>query len=169
MKKILVGIVIAALLATGTIFVTAQTFGDQTGLDAVFSEDNSKGVRGKFFQQILDRVADKLDLTTEQRAEIREILEDAAPRVAPLVMQAKATREQLKPLGRDGVYNEAQVQQLATRQAANVRALIVEKEKVKAEIFAVLTPAQRAQANEMQEQFEQKIRQRIGQRIGMNF
>lgn len=167
MKRILTGIFIAAILTSGTLFVTAQTFGDKTGLDSIFAD--GKGLRGQLAQRILNIAADRLDLTDEQRAEIRLILEEAAPRVAALLVQAKAVHEQLKPLGRDGVYNQTQVQQLAALQATNARLLIIEKEKIKADIFGVLTEKQRSAASEMQEQFEDQIRQRISSRIGMKF
>lgn len=164
MKKLAIGLLIFAILAMGTIFVSAKNFGDETGLEIVFAkQDDENGLRGKFIRRILNRIADRLNLTEQQRAEIRQILEEAKPRVQPLLLEAKATHQQIKELGRDGVYNEAKVQELAARQANTIRQLIVEKEKVKAQIFAVLNEEQRAQAIQMQEKFKQKIHGRMMQ------
>ncbi|MEZ5426568.1 MAG: hypothetical protein R2747_09910 [Pyrinomonadaceae bacterium] len=47
--------------------------------------------------------------------------------------------------------------------------MIIEKEKVKAQVFAVLTPQQKIQAERMSAEIEAKIRQKIGERLDMKF
>lgn len=167
MKRILTGILLATLAACGTVFVSAQTFGDKTGLDSIFSD--GKGFRGQFVKAMMNRASDRLKLTEEQRSEIRAILVEAAPRITVLLTETKAVHEQIKPLGRDGVYNPTAVQRLSTQQANNARLLIVEKEKIKAAVFAVLNETQRSTAGEIQDQIEAQLRQLVSSRIGMKF
>jgi len=56
-------------------------------------------------------------------------------------------------LGANGVFDEQKSQEVAARQAEIVKKLLVEKEKTKASLFAVLTSEQREQAKEMMNDF----------------
>lgn len=175
LKKLTIAFSIVALLSVTVIFTSAHAYGDKTGIDSAFSQTELRDDRffGRFlqkrFKKKLDDIADRLRLTPEQRAQIRQIIENEIPVVRPILMNGLAVHQQLKPLGRDGVYNAEQVQLLATAQAENAKLLIIEKEKVKAQIFAVLTPQQRAEAEQMSEEIETKIREKISERAGMKF
>ncbi len=85
------------------------------------------------------------------------------PVVKPILLNGVVVYQQLKPLGKDGVYNQSEVMRLAALQANNARLLIVEKEKTEARIFAVLTPEQRAEAEQIRAEFEAKIKERIAE------
>ena len=163
MKKIAIGLVIATLVCVGTVFTFAKVIGDPTGLDAVFAQDENGGKFGHGFmmRRIFDRIAGKLNLTAEQKTQIHQIVENERPNVQPLLAQALATHQQMEELGKDGVFDEKQVEALATQQAATMKQLIIEKERTKARIFAVLTTEQRQQAEQLREQFEQKVRGKI--------
>lgn len=176
MKKITLAVAVLSLLSVSVVYTSAQVFGDKTGLDSVFGNDQpqGEGFLSRFKEKrmvagALDKIADRLNLTDEQKAEIRRILEAEIPVVKPILVSGLAIHQQLKPLGRDGVYNASEVQRLAALQSQNARLLIVEKEKVKAQIFAVLTPEQRAEAERISEEIEAKIREKISERTGMKF
>jgi Spy/CpxP family protein refolding chaperone len=172
MKKIITFTIVAVLSAT--LFLgSALAFGDKTGLEATFDElaavknEDSQGSffdkfkQKMFIRQILNRVADRLKLADEQKAQIRLIIKNEVPVVKPILINGVLVHKQLAALGRDGVYNEQEVNRLSTLQAKNARLLIVEKEKVKAQIFAVLTPEQRTEAEKIRDEFQAQIQKRI--------
>lgn len=175
LKRLTIAFSIVALLSVSVVFTSAFAYGDKTGIDSAFNETKLQddGVFGRFvqrrFKKKLDDIADHLRLTPEQRAQIRVIIENEVPVVRPIVLNGVAIHQQIKPLGRDGVYNSEQVQRLATAQAQNAKLLIIEKEKTKAQIFAVLTPEQRAEAEQMSDEIEAKIREKISEKLDMKF
>jgi protein CpxP len=72
----------------------------------------------------------------------------------------KANRQKLQTLSESGTFDEAQVQAIAARQGTLSAQMIVEKEKVKSQIFNLLTPEQKTKAAEMKAQFRQKRQER---------
>ena len=156
MKKYTIAILAFVILATGVIFV--------------FAQKRDAGGRGErpFGPPpfALEKIADELSLSDEQRTQIKQILEAEKTKIQALMETARTTHEQLKDLGTDGAFNEEKVNQLAAQQAETTRQLIVEKERTKAAIFAVLTPEQRTKASEMKNKFEDKMRGGFGKRFG---
>ncbi len=151
MKKITIAILAVALLSIGAIFIFAQK-----------GEGMRRGPRGGGFgpgRGIL-KMAEKLGATDEQKTQIQGILEESKTRIQPLMESAKANHQQIKDLGTDGTFNEAEVTRLANAQAETMKQMIVEKERTKAAIFAVLTPEQRTKANEFKEQMKERFKDR---------
>jgi Spy/CpxP family protein refolding chaperone len=65
-------------------------------------------------------------------------------------------------LGTDGTFDQAQVEALANEQGSTTAKLIVERQKAKAQIFALLTDAQKAKAAEMRAKFGEKMKRYMG-------
>ncbi|MGQ9896627.1 MAG: Spy/CpxP family protein refolding chaperone [Acidobacteriota bacterium] len=113
---------------------------------------------GHFIAFFIQRMADQLGLSEEQQAQIRQILEEERTVAEPLMQQLKSVRDQMRTLGTDGVFNEAQVRVLAQQQSQTMTELVVAKERTKARIAAVLTPEQRERAKQMLEHFHRRLR-----------
>lgn len=101
---------------------------------------------------MVQRLSGELALTDAQKASIDEII--AAERTGDDASfeQQKAIHEQLRLQGTDGTFNEAKVRELAGQLSAGMTERIVAREKVKAQIFAVLTAEQRAKLIEHMQQ-----------------
>lgn len=104
-----------------------------------------------------EMIARELNLTAEQKTQIEQIIESEKTNIKPLVQQLAEHRRQLKALGTDGTFNEAQVRAIAQQQGQTMSEMIVVKERIQSRIFAVLTPEQRTKATQMRERFEQRI------------
>ncbi|MGO9373684.1 MAG: Spy/CpxP family protein refolding chaperone, partial [Syntrophobacteraceae bacterium] len=63
----------------------------------------------------------------------------------------KAGREQLNALIKSGPFDEAKVRSIAKGQADILANMIVARERIKSQIYAVLTPEQRAKAEKLRE------------------
>lgn len=149
-KKIIITISVLALLVTGTIFAFASQhqFGKHR-----FGGRGLAGNPEKLIEHALNRATVVLDLTDTQKTQIKAIIEAEKPVVQPLLMQLAANRQELLKVSDNGQFNETQVQAIAAKQGQTMSQLIVEKERVKAQVYAVLTPEQRAKAKKMRDQF----------------
>lgn len=153
MKKIIIGVLALVALVAGGIFIFAQKRG---GVERGFGRHPFPPAF------MLGRMADELGLSEEQRNQVKQILETSRTTIQPLMENLRENHQQLEKLGTDGSFNEAQVAELAAKQAETTKQMIVEKEKTKSAIFAVLTPEQRTKAGEMREQFKGKMRGKFG-------
>lgn len=103
-------------------------------------------------------ITHQLNLNDAQKKQIGEIWQTERPHVADLVRELAAANVDLQKAGTE--HNEALAQQSATRQGAVVAQLLLEKEKLRSEIYAqVLTPDQRTKADELQSRFNQHLEQ----------
>lgn len=163
MKKVLtIALGVIFLISTLGVFALAKSSAESVAIDKMFASDGKANLENHpIVRRILNRIADRLDLTDEQKSQIRQIFQDARPRVQPLVQQAIATRHDLQEATANGTFNEAQVRVLAERQGRTVGQLIVEKERVKTQIYNVLTPEQRQKVEQMKDRFEQRLRERV--------
>jgi len=91
----------------------------------------------------------KLNLTDDQKSKIRSIRDEARPKIKQLFGQLKAGREQLNALVKSGPFDEAKVRAIAKQQADIIANLIVEKQRMRSSMYGVLTPEQKAKAEEL--------------------
>ncbi len=94
-------------------------------------------------------IMSELNITDQQREQIKQILKDEKPNIQALVQRAEAERGELRA---ENNFDEAKVRGIAESNSALYVDAIVEREKVRAKIFAVLTPEQRTKVNKMMEE-----------------
>lgn len=163
MKKITAIFLAITITALGAVFVFGQTGNKEGegrrgfGRHGKFAGHGGGMMGGRMFRQ--------LDLTDEQRAQMKTIRDGSRDKIKPLMEKMRETRDQLAELGADGIFDQAAVETLAASQAETMKQLIVEKERVKAEMFGVLTPEQKTKLAELKAAFKEKRQQRM-QRFG---
>ena len=151
MKKLTAAILSIVLVAMGAMFAFAQDTTDQ--------KDGKRGKRGHFGKMKRGghgMMFRGLDLTDEQKAQMKAIRQASRETIKPIRQQLKANRQKLQTLSESGTFDEAQVQAIAAQQGALSAQMIVEKQKVKSQMLAILTPEQKAKAAELKAQFQQK-------------
>ena len=154
MKKALTIFLIMAFVGVGAVLIFAQT------------EKRERMGEMNFGGRRLERIAEKLNLTEEQKTQVKTILEDSKTRLKPLMESMRENHKQAENLGIDGVFNEEQVNRIAASQSETMKQLIIEKEKTKARIFAVLTPEQRVEAAKMKDKFKERVKEGFKRRFG---
>ena len=97
----------------------------------------------------------KLNLTDEQKKEVFSIRLEERAKMKPFVEKLKAGRDQLRALPK-GQFDEAKVRAIAKGQADTIADLIVAREHMKSRIYAVLTPEQRANVEQMREKWQSR-------------
>lgn len=154
MKKTIWAFAAFAVIALGGIFIFGQR-----------GEAGRGGRGGHFGERGLLRMAERLNLSDEQKTQIKTILADSKTRVKPLMEEMRAQHETLEALGTDGQFDAERVEAAANAQTAASKQLIVEKEKTKAAVFAVLTPEQRTQAAALKNEFKGRMKDRFRKRF----
>ncbi|HYL92165.1 MAG TPA: Spy/CpxP family protein refolding chaperone [Alphaproteobacteria bacterium] len=142
-KKSLVTVGIVLVLTAG-VALSAVT--------AVYAFPGHAGYRhGRMFRHM----ARQLNLTDAQKTQIKDILKAEKPRVQPLMQQLRDNRK-AQNANYTGVFDEAQARAFANKQAQIMSDLAVEHERVKAQIYAVLTPEQRQKAKDLMQEHRQR-------------
>ena len=153
MKKLLIGIVALGLLVAGSIFAIAQMAGDKTrgamGFGKGRGHDMAMPLRG-------------LDLTDEQRGQVKQVVEQSRSTIVPLRQQMRDGRAKLADLSQTGSFDQAQVEYLASEQGKLLAAMIVERQKTRAAIFSLLNDEQKAKAAELHKTMKGKGKHRRG-------
>lgn len=95
------------------------------------------------------RAVRHLDLSDEQKASIRTIMQDLKANEGPLKQALKNSHEQLKDLIKAESYDEKAVKALAEKEGALLAERLVISSRAMSEIFAQLTDEQRAELETM--------------------
>jgi len=106
---------------------------------------------------ILAFMTDALDLTDAQQTQAKAILDKEKPTFEPLMKQIGEAHKQLQALGEDGTFDEAAVRSLANQHTQTMVELIVQMTRVKSELYAILTPAQKAKAAKIMQRHESNM------------
>lgn len=139
-KKILI-IIAAVILAGGAVFAFAQ-------------RGRGEGPGGfGFGHRGMGMAMRELNLTDDQKTQVKAIFDSSRGTVKPIVDELKANREKLTQLSGQA-FDEAEVTEIAKRQGELMSQLIVERERAKSKVFAILTDDQKAKAKEMQDKMK---------------
>jgi protein CpxP len=142
-KKYLMTALIVALAAGLAVTVFAQ--GPRWG-------------HGRHEGRMLHWMSSELNLTDAQQAQIKTILQAEHAKIQPLVQQLRKN-QQAQDASLNGSFDEAKAQAFAASQAQIMTNVIVERQRAKSQIYAVLTPEQQQKAIELRQQREQRRQQ----------
>lgn len=148
-KSLVAGVLLASSVGLVTV-VAAMPSGDGPGCGR---SGHHMGHGRQFAGHLskLERLADHLDVTDEQRAAIRAIADDSRQQMAELRDEMRANWGQLKELTRQTPLDEAAVRSVADNQGDLKAEMIVMRARQRSEMKAVLTDEQRAQLDELRE------------------
>jgi capsule polysaccharide export protein KpsE/RkpR len=103
-------------------------------------------------------VAHELNLSHEQRQQIRSMWQGERPAVSGLLQELSAENKEMDQATANGNLDEGKVQEIATRQGATLAKLLLEKEHFKAKIYTtVLNSEQRAKADALQSRWHERL------------
>lgn len=108
----------------------------------------------------LHRLADKLDLTQEQRDTIKGYFEAARPGMKSLREEARANAELLHNTKPDDPNYSNVVAQASQKAGALASRMVTDGSQLRAQIWQVLTPQQRTKMDELVTEFKTHARER---------
>jgi periplasmic protein CpxP/Spy len=144
------------LIATATVLLGTALSQSQAASDAP-APPPMHGHQFAMGEPMMHFFADKLDLTDQQKTELKSIMQKERPTIQPLMQQSRAIDQQLQQYA-EGTYDEAKVRVLANQQAQIQAELAVQRTRIHNELFQVLTPDQQAKAKELEAQRAQRFR-----------
>ena len=109
---------------------------------------------------MLGHIAKQLNLTADQQTQIKSIMQAQKSKVQPLMQQMRQNR-QAEEANITGNFDENQARSFANKQSQIMSDLIVEQERTKSQIYAVLTPEQRQKAQQLMQQRQQRMQERM--------
>lgn len=107
---------------------------------------------------MVQHIAHDLNLSASQRAQIKAILQNEQPRIQELLKKSQQANEQLRSKASfDGTF----VRSIAQQQGSNAADAIVEREWIRAQIMAVLSPDQQQKLDRLTSEFRAAIGSRL--------
>ena len=106
----------------------------------------------------LEHLKERLDLTEQQEAEIKEILASTKAKHEALHEEKRVTREELREISRADTLDESRLRELVRKQSDQRVDMMIAKHATRTRINQVLTPEQQ----EQQEALRQKKQERRG-------
>jgi Spy/CpxP family protein refolding chaperone len=104
--------------------------------------------------------AKNLNLTDEQKTQMKTIMQTAHPTMKPLFQQEHQIDQQLRQYV-EGTYNDAKVQALAAQRSQVEVQLTVAQTKLHNQLYQVLTTDQQSQLKEMEANHEARMQQHM--------
>jgi protein CpxP len=149
----------AVALAT-SIAVAQSVKTDQANPQGRRHEWRGQGMKRGFHR---DGAFNRLNLTDDQKAKMKQIRESFAERNKGLMAELKAKRQELRQASEGGTFNEALASQKLTETAGLQAKLMGERFKLHQEMLTVLTAEQKTQLEQMKAQFKTHRGERRGQ------
>lgn len=140
-----------AALAGGMAFAQTQTDNPRPA-PAQTRQGRRASMRGR-----LQHLAQVLNLTDSQKHEVRTIFQQARESARPVRQELRQNREALTAAAKAGKSN-ADIEQLAGHQGRLLGQLASIRTEASAKFYQMLTPEQRAKADQVHQQFRQRIR-----------
>ncbi len=150
MKKSILKFAAIPALAAGFVFAQVPVTGAPSAPPAKTHEG-----RRAFVRQHLDRVAQELNLSDTQKQEARAIFQQARQSAQPVRQQLKQNREAVTAAVKAGS-SDAGIQKLATEQGSLLGQLVAIRTEAASRFYQLLTPEQRAKADQMHQQFRER-------------
>ena len=126
---------------------------------AAYAQHPGRGF-GRHRGWMLQHMTKQLNLTEAQQTQIKSIMADSRTRMKPL-MQQLHQNQQAQNANINGTFDEAQARAFAGKQAQVMTDLMVERQRTKSQIYAVLTPDQRAKAQQLMQERKQRRQEHL--------
>ena len=112
---------------------------------------------------MLKHMTKQLNLTDAQQTQIKGIMADEKTKIKPMMQQLRQN-QQAEDANVNGSFDENQARAFASKQAQLMTDLIVEKERMRSQVYAVLTPEQRQKALQLMQERQQHRQERMSKK-----
>jgi len=106
--------------------------------------------------------AKQLNLTDDQKTQMKAIMQKEHPTMKPLFQQQHQIDQQLRQFV-EGPFDQAKVQALATQKAQVQAQLTVAETRIHNQLYQLLTPDQQSQLKQMQAKREARMQKHMDQ------
>lgn len=142
-----------------TAAVVVAVLGAAIGLAETARGHWHDGGPGMFGGHALHFMSHYLNLTEDQQAQMKQIMQNERPNFKPLMQQLRQSRQQARQIAEAGTFDESQAQAYANQQAQIQAQLTVLRLKTASEMYKVLTPDQQTKLNAFLDKRQQRMQQ----------
>jgi len=161
MKSIRFRLMIAALaVLLGSTIAKSQTAEDTPAPPPMHGHGMGMGMG---MEEHLHFMAAKLNLTDDQKTQMKALMQKEHPAMKPLHQQMRQIDQQLRQYV-EGNFDEAKVQALALQKAQIQAQMTVQETRTHNALYQLLTTDQKAQLKQMEADHESRMQQRMGQK-----
>jgi protein CpxP len=114
------------------------------------------------FHHMLAFFTDKLDLSSDQQAQVKAIWEKEKPNLEPLMKQMHQNHADMHALEASGPFDEAKTRALATQHAQTMIEVEVQHARIKSEMVQVLTADQKAKLAQFEAKHQEHMKEHMG-------
>jgi Spy/CpxP family protein refolding chaperone len=118
------------------------------------------------FHHMLAFFTDKLDLTSDQQAQVKAIWEKEKPTLKPLMQQMHQNHADMLALEASGPFDEGKTRALATQHAQTMIEVEVQHARIKSEMVQVLTPDQKAKLAQFEAKHQEHMQGHMKEHMG---
>ena len=146
-KKAILAVVAVLALAVATIAAAQHRMGGM----------HEHGMEGPFGGPML--MLHHLDLSAQQRARIKTIMQSEKPKIQPLMQDLMQAHQQIQTATDAGTLNQTEALNIIDAHKNALAQLLVEHAKIQSQIMALLTPDQQAKLKTMREHHQQRMQE----------
>lgn len=103
----------------------------------------------------------QLNLTDDQKAQIKQLFETERPTMKPLMQQEHAARTQMIQLITSGTFEQAKVAAVAAQESQTHMQMEIEHAKIASQIYQLLSSDQKAKVADIIAQHQQRMHERM--------
>jgi periplasmic protein CpxP/Spy len=118
---------------------------------------------GDFFGPMM---AEMLDLTDAQQAQVKEIFHNGRATMKPLWQQEHESHKSMMQLITSGSFDQAKAQTIANQEAQIHAQMEVQRAQLMAQAYQVLTPEQKTRLNEFLAKRQQRMQEHMQEHSG---
>ena len=138
------------ILAVTFLMSAGASFAQDTGFGpGKPGQRGQRGMQGMPAVENMMRAIRRLDISDEQQADIRAVMQEMKTEVSPIMEDMKASHLQLKELIKADEYDDGAVAGLAAKEGVLVAERMVITSRALSEVYGYLTDDQRAELEEM--------------------
>ena len=112
----------------------------------------------------MHRLLRKLDLSTQQRDQVRDILKKSRPQFRSLGMQMRDNQRRLMDVNPDDPNYASIVAQVSQANGQAVTQMIQLRSQMRADVYKVLTPEQKQKLQTMKKKWRERMQKRMHER-----
>jgi Spy/CpxP family protein refolding chaperone len=150
------------LIATAAVLLGTALAQSQTATDAPAPKPIHAHGEWGMGRGHMEFFAKSLNLTDDQKAQMKTIMQKEHASMKPLEQQMRQTHEALRQY-EQGTFDEAKVRALAAQQAQAHIEMTVAQTRIHNQMFQLLTPEQQTQLKTMQARHEARMQERMQQ------
>jgi len=145
----------------GLALIVGLAFAQQEGGPGAMHH-GMRGMHGGFMGQPgFAMMLHQLNLTDDQKAQVKQIFEAEKPNMKPLMQQQSLSHQQMMQLITSGNFDQAKATAIATQEAQTHIQMEVEHAKIGSQIYQLLDSTQKAKVADMMAKHQERMQQHM--------